>query len=80
MKEANNTTKMNKTYIFAKVKQDDEDINNAIKEGFEDPLSYLQANSNVIVGKIYNFSFYFLIRAKNNFLKFNIFRKIISFI
>jgi len=52
MKEAKNTTNMNRTFIMAKVKPEETDINKAIKEGFEDPYNYLKLNSNVIVGKI----------------------------
>lgn len=64
MKEANNITNMNRTFIMAKVKPEETDINKAIKEGFEDPYNYLKLNSNVIVGKI--------ILYLNNKEKFNL--------
>jgi hypothetical protein len=57
MKDAKNQLNMNKTFILTKLKPDDTEIKNSIKEGFEDPLNYLIVNPNVIIGN-YNLLIY----------------------
>lgn len=59
MKDVKSQLNMNKTFIMTKVKPDDTELKNIIKEGFEDPQNYLKLNPDVIIGNniFYNFVF-----------------------
>lgn len=50
MKDPKNQLNLNKTLIIAKVRPNDNEIKNLIREGFEEPQNYLKVNSNLIIG------------------------------
>jgi len=49
-----NSINTKKTLKMEKIDPENSEINNLIKEGFENPENYLNVNSNLIIGKIKN--------------------------